>query len=255
MARAITGIMPFQDPVTNLSSQRLKAHMQTDNPLHLPDNRVLSVHVAETLRQAEGGNIIKRGWIGGDAWFGSIACVVELMIRLQVYSSKYRGTCVISCSLFLSSFFNLAFTVKQNTQFFPKEVLEAILCARHPVRPTRHWVVMKTQISGVDLFTMVYTWSQKGFSFIVSSCGCTDEYDNKCGNDYAWPAVAHVLYVSFLAVDRRVQQGASEESGIGKEMAHKKLLDKMHHVMYRTVRRRHNALGPSEARSCPHLLQ
>ena len=90
----VTGIMAFQDPVADLTSQRLKAYMQTDNVLHLPGGGVLPVHVAETLRQAEGGNIMKHGWLGGDAWFGSTACVVELMIRLKVYSSKYidRGT-------------------------------------------------------------------------------------------------------------------------------------------------------------------
>ena len=58
---AITEIMTFQDPVTDLTSQRLKAHMQTDNLLHLPGGGILPVHVAEALRQAEGGNIIKRG--------------------------------------------------------------------------------------------------------------------------------------------------------------------------------------------------
>ena len=49
-------------------------------------------------------------------------------------------------SLFAVSNFILLFSVycKQNTQFFPKEVLEAILRARHPLRPAGHCVVMKT---------------------------------------------------------------------------------------------------------------
>ena len=123
---------------------------------------------------AGGGNIIKRRWIGGNAWFGSIACVVELMFRLEVYSSKYKVQGYIPHFLF--AVFNLiilclAFIVKQNTQFFPKEVLEAILRACHPLRSAGHWVVMKTQISGVDLFAIVYAWSRKGFSFNVFSCG------------------------------------------------------------------------------------
>ena len=92
-------------------------------------------------------------------------------------------------------------------------VLEEILRARHPLRPAGHWVVMKTRISGVDLFAMVYAWSQKGFSCMVSSCGKTvrhsedyrskysDEYDNKCTHDYARPAVAHQLYHFLPLID------------------------------------------------------
>ena len=60
---------------------------------------------------------------------------------------------------------------------------------------------------------MMCAWSQKGFSFIVSSCGktvrhfedyrsnYTDEYDNKCGNECARPAVAHMLYHFLSLID------------------------------------------------------
>ena len=53
-----------------------------------------------------------------------------------------------------------AFIVKQNIRMFPKEVLYSVLKARHPRRPAGHWVVMKTTIAGVDLFALVYAWSQ-----------------------------------------------------------------------------------------------
>jgi hypothetical protein len=35
-------------------------------------------HVAETLHQCESGNVVEGGWVGGNVWFGSIPCVVEL---------------------------------------------------------------------------------------------------------------------------------------------------------------------------------
>ena len=89
---AITGIMIFQDPVADLTSQRLKEHMQEDNVLHTPhgagpEGGRLPVHVAEVLRQVEGARLNKGGWVCGDAWFGSVTSVVELMIRKGVHSS------------------------------------------------------------------------------------------------------------------------------------------------------------------------
>ena len=90
---AITGIMVFQDPVADLTSQRLKNYMQEDNVLHTPEGAGpeggrLPVHVAEVLRQVDGSRLQKGGWVCGDAWFGSVTSVVELMIRKGVYSSE-----------------------------------------------------------------------------------------------------------------------------------------------------------------------
>ena len=50
-----------------------------------------------------------------------------------------------------------AFIVKQNIKMFQKEVLYTVLKARHPRRLAGHWVVMKSNIAGVDLFALVYT--------------------------------------------------------------------------------------------------
>ena len=91
----ITGIMAFQDPVADLTSQRLKPHMQDDNVLHLPGGGTLPVHCAEVLRQAEGAHIERGGWVCGDTWFGSVASAVELMLRLGVYSSELVHACAI----------------------------------------------------------------------------------------------------------------------------------------------------------------
>ena len=124
---ALTGIMCFQDPITDLTSQRLKEFMQTNNILHMPGGGILPVHVAETLRQAIGGNTMRHGWRWSDVWFGSVTCCVELMVWLGIYSSKCL--CLDSSTLYLTYIFVSAFIVKQNTQFFPKEILEAILRA------------------------------------------------------------------------------------------------------------------------------
>ena len=92
---AITGIMVFQDPVANITSQQLKKYMQDDNALHTPhgagpEGGRLPVHVAEDLRQVEGSCLKESGWVCGDAWFGSVMSVVELMVRRKVHSSECR---------------------------------------------------------------------------------------------------------------------------------------------------------------------
>ncbi len=94
------------------------------------------MHVAEVLRQAETSHVVKGGWIGGDAWFGSVNSCVELMKIKGIHST---------------------FIVKQNLNYCPTQVF-SILLARHKTRPAGHWVVMKANISDVDLFIMVYAY-------------------------------------------------------------------------------------------------
>ena len=86
------------------------------------------------------------------------------------------------------------------------EVLNAVLRARFPERAAGHWVVMKANISGVDIFVMAYAWSNKGVSFIVLTCGTTvrheknyyskfeDSYGNPSVKELARPAIAHMLF-------------------------------------------------------------
>ena len=45
---------------------------------HLPLGEVISYHTAEVLRQAEGSRVVRNGWVGGDAWFGSIESCIEI---------------------------------------------------------------------------------------------------------------------------------------------------------------------------------
>ena len=129
----------------------------------------------------------------GNAWFGSINCVVELKRRLNVFST---------------------FIVKQQLNYFPKEVLHTVLRARFGGRPAGHWVVMQAKISGVKLFIMAYAWSNKGINYIASTCGTTvchmrnyqSSFDDAFGNvptkELARPAIAHMLYEFLPLIDK-----------------------------------------------------
>jgi hypothetical protein len=177
-----TRIFSFQDIVQDLQSQRSKKYLDDDDTqAHMPKGEPILSHVAECLRQVEGSGLEEGGWMGGDAWFGSINCAVELMKRKKVFST---------------------FIIKQQQQYFPKEVLHAVLRARFARRPAGHWVVMAAEISKVKLFIMAYAWSNQGISYMVSTCGKTvrheknyyssfeDEFGNVQTKELARPAIA-----------------------------------------------------------------
>ena len=126
----ITGIFAHHDIVEDLTAQRCKRYLQSDNVSHLPQGKEIYVHVAECIRQVEGAKLKRGSWLGGDAWFDSVPCVVELMKRCGVFST---------------------FIVKQHIQYFPKKVLHAVLLARFDERPAGHWVVMVGKILGVEV--------------------------------------------------------------------------------------------------------
>ena len=186
----ITGMMVYHDMVAGAQQQGAKKYC--DMPSHLPRGELIQKHVAEVLRQAEGANVKKGGWIGGDAWFGSINAAVELKCRLGI---------------------NSTFIVKQNRNYCPIDVIRSILLARYLTRPAGHWVVMKATISGVDLFLMAYGWSQKGIAYMVSTCGTTvrhtidyrskfpDGYGNTDSRSYPRPSIAHFLYEFLPLID------------------------------------------------------
>ena len=81
--------------------------------LYLSQAEKIQVHVAKVLRQAETAEVQKCGWVGGDAWFGSINSAVELKRRLGLY---------------------LTSIVKQNLNYNPVSVLRAVLQAWYPRR-------------------------------------------------------------------------------------------------------------------------
>ena len=68
------------------------------------------------------------GWVGGDAWSGSIESCIELKKWCNVYST---------------------FIIKQNVNYFPMQVLHKVLLARHGFKPAGHWVVMQITIADV----------------------------------------------------------------------------------------------------------
>jgi len=110
----------------------------------------ISYHTVEVLRQAEGANVVRPGWVGGDTWFGSIESCIELKKRMGLYST---------------------FIIKQNVQYFSMKILHAVLVARHSSRPAGHWAVIQVNVGWVELCIMAYAWRSKEGAYVVSSCG------------------------------------------------------------------------------------
>jgi len=69
-AEAVTGMLIFQDIVQTQEFQSRKDYHQ--EPSHMPDGLEIPTHTAEVLRQVEGAGMKGKGWVGGDAWFGSV---------------------------------------------------------------------------------------------------------------------------------------------------------------------------------------
>ena len=88
---------------------------------------------------------MKGGWVGGDAWFGSVMSCVELAKEFGVYST---------------------FILKGHTYMFPYTALHSVLVARHGDRPAGHWVTMATTIAGVQVIAIAYAWSQRAFPIL-----------------------------------------------------------------------------------------
>mgnify|MGYP006203513335 FL=1 len=120
-----TGIFVHHDIVESSTDQWKKNYSDPLTRSSLPRGEMVSYHTAEVLRQAEGANVLRGGWVGGDAWFGSIESCIELKKRLGLYST---------------------FIIKQNVQYFPMKILHDVLVARHGSRPAGHWFVMQAKI-------------------------------------------------------------------------------------------------------------
>jgi hypothetical protein len=187
-----TGIFVHHDLVDSSNVQWRKKYSLPPETSHLPRKEDISYHCAEVLRQCEESKVVEGGWVGGDAWFGSVESCVELKKRFNVYST---------------------FIIKQNVNYFPMQVLHKILIARHGSKPAGHWVVMQTTIAGVDLIAMAYAWSQKGVAYMISSCGTTvmhehpylsryeDDFGNVQEKELPRPTVAHMLYEFLPLID------------------------------------------------------
>ena len=156
-------------------------------------HQTIPVHTAEVLRQVANSNVrADGGWVGGDAWFGSVASCVAVWKELSVDST---------------------FVVKQNDGLFPKRPLMAVMKARHGSRPAGHWVVMTSEISGVKLLAIAFAWSQKSTAFFISTVGTTapalqsyasnfeDEYGNTCTKFIRRPEIVDFIYRFLPVID------------------------------------------------------
>ena len=191
----VSGILVFQDIVQNPEAQSAKDYFGEESAL--PDKSDITAHTAEVLRLVEGAKITAGGWVGGDSWFGSVATAVEVMKRFSVHSS---------------------WIIKQNQSWFPMKALYAVLKARHKDRPAGHWVTFHAEISGVDLIAMAYAWSQRGISYILSTCGSNepaekmyvsyfeDDYGNVGSKEIRRPELAHLLYDYLPLIDEHNKQ-------------------------------------------------
>jgi hypothetical protein len=203
-----TGCLVYQDIVQNVEEQQSKPFYFEDNDARrkqrlmtsLPGKVAMQAHTAEVLRQCHGAAVQEGGWVGGDAWFGSVMTCVELKKRLGIHST---------------------FIIKGHTHFFPIGVLHSILEARHGNRPAGHWVTMTATISDVPIVAVAYAWSQKGVSYFVSTCGSTEpsavKYQSKFEDDWGntnvreidRPQLAHFLYEYLPLIDEHNKQRQS----------------------------------------------
>jgi hypothetical protein len=152
----ISGILVFQDVVQNPELQSRKAfHGEKSS---LPGQPPITACTAEVLQQVDGADIPEGGWVGGDAWFGSMMSVVKSYER-----KKGHWT----------------FIIKNNQTFFPMQPLYAVLKARYGSQPAGHWVVFQATISDAKVFALAYTWSQCGVSYFLSTCGKTSPHEVK----------------------------------------------------------------------------
>jgi hypothetical protein len=80
---------------------------------------------------------------------------------------------------------------------------------------------MKTNIAGVDLIAIVYAWIQRGCSYFISTCVCTEpspiKYESKFEDDWGntnireidRPEIIHFLYEYLPLIDKHNKQRQS----------------------------------------------
>ena len=157
----------------------------------------MSAHVAETMRQVKNSKLRKGGWVGGDAWFGSVCCTFSLMKEFGIHST---------------------FIIKNNSTWFLQRILISILKSRHGERIAGKWAVMVTYINEIKIIAMAYAWSMKGISFFVSSCGNTspslnthksqleDDFGGVGFKELARPKLAEFIYEYLPLIDEHNKQ-------------------------------------------------
>ena len=193
--QATTGILVTQDVIEGSAAQREKKY--DGDVSSLPKREPIMAHVAETLHQCKSANLADGGWVGGDAWFGSIPCVVELKKKLNIYST---------------------FIIKQNVQYCPLQVIQRVMRVRNRQGcPVGRHAVMKATICGVDLFLLAYAWSNKRMAYIVSFCGTTvvheipycshftDDFCNVTFKELPHPSIAHFYFELYPLINNHTK--------------------------------------------------
>ena len=196
-AECITGIIAFQDIVMGAEVQQRKKYFGENSVV--PGQQTIPSHTAEVLRQVEGAHIPPNGWVGGDAWFGSVSTAIEVFKKFNVHST---------------------WIIKNNTYLYPMEVLHSILQARFP-KPVGHWVVLKSTVQGVRLLACAYAWSHSRISYFLTTTGNTNpskqtyrtQFEDEFGcvnfKDIPRPVFADMLYDFLPLIDEHNKQRQS----------------------------------------------
>ena len=194
----VTGIVIHQDVVQPPEVEAQKEFYGSIS--RLPTKEDIGATTATVLRQVKGAGVPEGGWVGGDAWFGSVMTCVEVMKTFGVHST---------------------WIIKNNRNLYPYKALRAILKARFGDRPAGHWVVMKTVIAEVPMFAIAYAWSQSGVSYFLSTCGTTNpsphKYETSFEDDFGVtqyrqverPCISHFLYDFLPLIDEHNKQRQS----------------------------------------------
>jgi hypothetical protein len=192
----IYGILVFQDVVQNPELQSQKDFH--GEKLSLPGQPPITAHTAEVLRQVDGADIPEGGWVGGDAWFGSMMSVIETYKRKKVHST---------------------FIIKNNQTFFPMQPASSC-CAEGEVWEPPCWSLgcLSSHNLDVKVFALAYAWSQFGVSYFLSTCGKTaphevkymshfkDDFGNVVHKEINRPEVCHFVYEYLPLIDEHNKQ-------------------------------------------------
>lgn len=171
-AECTTSICTHTDPCMPPSVQDRKK-FGTDksfSPVDDGRNAPHAVHVAETLRQAHHCGVTRKGdlaWIGGDAWFGSVASASALKLQKVTYKDTDGNETEKPLNI------ESSFIIKNNSTLFPRRVLLAIPKARHGKKRAGHWAAMTTEIKGAKLTAVGCAWSNKDVVYLLSAMGDT----------------------------------------------------------------------------------
>ena len=204
---ALTGVIVFQDIAQQPEKQHSKKYLGEQSCA--PSKRGILAGEAEAMRQVEGSRLQRGGWVGGDAWFGSVSLLLLLFLYFGVF-----GT----------------FVIKNNTHLFPKrqlcERLKAIGGGASPkagtwTSCTREFELKKDASSSavvVTVLCLAYAWSRKGVAYFVSSCGSTaphaspyqsayeNEWGQVCTKDIPRPSICSFVYEYLPSIDEHNRQ-------------------------------------------------